>query len=757
MERPNIVAAGPITPIYDFKPLSALNHRGTFYRPVERDLTGHVFQRVHDGLHESFTHEEIQAMFDDKESPMEYRPGYYSLKGARAAARPQAYLGSLADDEQDRAVFQTAVCEIFLTHETKDKDFTRSDAKMKVNLYKVWDEYYNPEGKRANHLTQGKNSKKRKSKSDGGRYAIPHPRTFRNWLRKYESDANALNQVRNWGRNQKNTYYTAEETAMLQKYIMEYLANPDANQVDIHGLMKDEIDDRNEEIARKNEENRESGNAVEEVPELRTPSLRTFSQRIKELPPAFVTLARHGKAAAEREYAAARDGLQVIRPLQRGEMDEWRVDLQVLLVLAGVWQQMSAKERAKVKRMRLWMTAVIDTATRCLLGFRVHKQAPSVMTSIATLEMTTIDKTSIAKLYSCTSNWAFYGSLDELATDSASWYSSQPFRVTVNDLGATLLLPPAGAASARGTIERFFRTTAEHAFTYFSGLTKGSVEAKGDRDPEAEASVTFEEVAAILTRYFIDVYHNTPHDGLGGETPNNAWKRLSKHGITPPPSPAQRRHIFGINVQRLVGKHGIRFLGVYFQSPELQALRRRWKSGHLALARIDRQNLGSISVWTGEGWLSVPAVSDEFEGMSVWAWTAVCAELKAINQKEAKLSRQTVRKAKDEARKRAEILRMEGDLDNPVQTEAAYLEWEKKMDLKIRITAREDSVPEDFMTSGKLAADFYETIGIEVTASKTDWRDATEHTGEPDKVDEAETAVDASTPASSLRDDTFDR
>ncbi|OHV82637.1 DDE-type integrase/transposase/recombinase [Rhizobium sp. LCM 4573] len=738
MKHLEIQAAGPLTPVYKFKPFDALFYKDIFYRPVESDLQTHTLQRVDNGLCETFTHEEIADMFRDPEAPMEHRADYYSHKGSRAAARPRAYLGDLDEKQQEQSLFQTRVCEIFLRRECAEKGFTRSDKVMKKTLPEIWDEIADKGNKRRNYLTD-------KVKS------IPHPRTVRNWIRAYESDASALNQVKKWGRNQKNTYYTAEECAVLQKYIEFYLAHPDSSKAEVHALMAAEIEDINDGLRLTDQENSKPATSI---PELRTPSLKTFSQRISDLPPAYVALSRHGKAAAEREYAAARDGLKVFRPLQRGEMDEWRVDLEVLLVMAGVWQKLSKKQRAQVKRIRLWLTAIIDVATRCLLGFRVHRQAPSVMTAIATLEMTTVVKSSIAKLHGCTSPWEYCGTLEEVATDSASWYSSHPFRVTVNDLGATLLLPPAGAASARGTIERFFRTTAEHAFQYFSGLTGNSIEAKGDRDPEAEASVTFEDAAAILTRYFIDVYHNTPHEGLGGETPRNAWNRLAKHGITPPPSPEQRRHIFGINVQRVIGRGGIRFLGVYFQSVELQALRRRWRKDHLALVRVDRYNLGSISVWTGEGWMTVPAVDEEFEGMSVWAWTAICAELKAINAVEAKLSRSTVRRAKEDARKRAEILRMEADLDNPVPTETAYLEWEKKMDLKLRITARESSVPEDFMSTGQLAEEFYRTIGIDLPVGKTDWRDAAEHTGKPDVVENKSTPK-AST--NSLVDAGFDR
>ncbi len=79
--------------------------------------------------------------------------------------------------------------------------------------------------------------------------------------------------------------------------------------------------------------------------------------------------------------------------------------------------------------------------------------------------------------------------------------------------------------------------------------------------------------------------------------------------------------------------------------------------------------LGSISVWTGRGLDDCTLRStEEFEGMSVWAWTAICAELKAINANEAKLSRADRPQAKETPGSGPEVLRMEADLDNSRNT-----------------------------------------------------------------------------------------
>ena len=45
---------------------------------------------------------------------------------------------------------------------------------------------------------------------------------------------------------------------------------------------------------------------------------------------------------------------------------------------------------------------------------------------------------------------------------------------------------------------------------------------KGDYDSAAFANVVAEMLGRALVRYIVDVYHNTPHNGLGGQTPNDA-------------------------------------------------------------------------------------------------------------------------------------------------------------------------------------------------------------------------------------------
>ncbi len=97
--------------------------------------------------------------------------------------------------------------------------------------------------------------------------------------------------------------------------------------------------------------------------------------------------------------------------------------------------------------------------------------------------------------------------------------------------------PPAGLPALRGRIERFFKTAGMQALCPYTGRTFESIAAKGDYDPVARVSLTLPELCDVITRWVLDIYHNSPHIGLKGETPANCWKRLVKaYGIIPHPT-----------------------------------------------------------------------------------------------------------------------------------------------------------------------------------------------------------------------------
>ena len=149
----------------------------------------------------------------------------------------------------------------------------------------------------------------------------------------------------------------------------------------------------------------------------------------------------------------------------------------------------------------------------------------------------------------------------------------------------------------RAHVERSFNTTRTQLLPNFTGQTFANIQDKGDYDPKANASLFVDELARALVLYEVDVYHNSPHEGLLGETPRAAWQRLMLQGagfsrVTP--GAHRQRATFGIPLTRTLSKRGIRVMGLHYQSQALAAVLAR--DGNVPLAvRVDPEDLGWIS------------------------------------------------------------------------------------------------------------------------------------------------------------------
>lgn len=705
------------TPIYTFGPNDGGRIGDKEYSYVRRDENYQYWLRVGMKIPERFTHEQFAALLHDTRRPFEHVPNAFAETGSGFDEFGDMYVGNLEPKQQLEADFKTMVVEKFLTMEqnsrapdVKKKDrVTRSDKKMAIALETIRREIHR-------ELDGDKKWSLWFTKSERQGVSMPNPRTVRNWILDYEEDNNIINFVSKRGGSRLGNHFTAEESVILDSFVKQYASLDRPTMISLHRKMEKQIEETNERRAGQGD------------PELSVPSLRTFQNRVGKLNEAFVTFGRKGKDRASAEFRPVGSGMNITRALQRVEIDEWRVDWMTLLILMGVWEDVPRLLKRKVSRERVYITAVIDHASKALLGLRVHREAPSVMTVLSTLEMVCIDKSDIAARYGCVSPWEQCGGPETVAADSATWYANLGFRVTVTDLGAKAFLPPAGAASARGTVERFFRTSSGRALEFFSGRTFGSIAEKGDYDSEALACLPFDEIVACLTRFYVDVYQNTPHEGLHGETPRDAWSRLlQKDKLRPPPTARRRRHIFGVNCKRVLGRAGLRFLGIPYQSAELQTLLRTER--RKVLIRVDRYDLGQISVWTGEGWISVDAEGDDFKGMSVWTWRAACLELRKLNLGKAKLNRGVLRKATSDLESRADHLRMVAGIDRPIMTDEKFSAWEREMDQCVELVDTHGDVPGNFLEKSVFAEEFYSDLGISIVAptkEKTKKSDSTE-------------------------------
>ncbi|WP_331173599.1 Mu transposase C-terminal domain-containing protein [Rhodopseudomonas sp.] len=619
-----------VVPRFRLEPTDKVTINGVDYVPKSADDFGHVLRRLDNpDMCESFTHAQIDEL--RKEDGWAHCRGFFtSSKAQLRSARPETLLSDLPSKQLQRVLFRKTFCDEFLRMEA-DGLASRSDASMKEAIRSIV----------ANMVTS-ELSDGRCGSEDVNLKRPPSPRSLRRWIDAYAACAwEPIALSHNYGRSgNRLPRFGKEERDLMQEYADMYASR-------LQPSKKSLLTDLHGEIKKLNKQRQIAGERL-----LRLPSRAAFERVIESLDPFHVYAGRNSPEAARKKFFLVQNGLCVTRPLERIELDENMIPLQTLLTDAKLWHRLTPKQQAEVERRRLWVSTAIDTATRCCLAALIVEN-PSEASAIATLEMAVNDKSAYASAAGCVTPWDQCGTPECIANDAGAGYKSYGYRAAACDLGADLMFPTTGTPQMRGKQERFYRTIHTGFFSRLDGRTFENVVAKGNYDSEANSDLDASEIGQITVRYLVDVYHNTPHSGLAGETPRNAWLRLTKiFPVIPPPDKEVNRHIFGLTHEARIGNRGVRFLGLYYRSQELQRLRR--KTGMKpVLVRVDRTDLSRISVRpkpglniaSDQGWITVDCLTSGFEGVSVDHWMRTARIIRKNNAEMAKVSEAVVHQA----------------------------------------------------------------------------------------------------------------
>ncbi|UFM64677.1 Mu transposase C-terminal domain-containing protein [Paracoccus sp. MA] len=364
------------------------------------------------------------------------------------------------------------------------------------------------------------------------------------------------------------------------------------------------------------------------------PSYETVRRAIHRLDPYAVTLKREGAEAARKKFMPVGEGLLLSRPLERVEIDENTIDIISLAECAGLMELLTEEERKNLgldrSKARWFVTVAICATTRCILGMAFSRTAREEA-SLQVLQMILCDKGKWADATGSLGSWDMHGIPILIVTDNGAAFQSERFRIACADLGITAMRAPAGLPEVRARNERFFLSLNTGLHPRLPGNTFGSIRAKGNADPEARAALTFDDLAFCLVRWIVDIYHNTPHFGLGGETPLHCWRRLTAEwGVQPPPSREDRRVIFGERMPRKLSREGVTVLGMRYHSEALA----RWmtcKEERNVEVRWHPDDIGQVTVYVQGQRFQVGSVLPGFDGVSAREWLAATRELRAAD------------------------------------------------------------------------------------------------------------------------------
>ncbi|MDP3256713.1 hypothetical protein [Bosea sp. (in: a-proteobacteria)] len=607
------------------------------YKRRRRLANGYALERVDDpDTVETFSDYDLHVASRGPDYRFDLN-AFAESKAHADASSTEGLLSWLPDAQQETALWRADVCREVMKRKAA-RTLSLTDVSLKQNLPGIVDELYKDEKRRsAKRNAEGEAIKPKAGDHIPGRRQEPSPRTLRKWLRWFREagdQAIALRHRYYRSGNRETQRLAREERQMLHDFSLKYMSETRPTKRDIHRLMKAHI----------LEEVNPQRVAAGQKP-LRVPSYERLAAEINSFPEFDTHACRYGLDAAKKHFAMVQNGVDVERPLQRVEIDEWRINLQALCADLGILDKLSDKLKSEIATARPWLCAALDAATRVCVGFKIAL-TPSADLALDVLEMIVTPKAPYAIAAGARSRDEFCGSPERIVHDQGAAFLSLKFRRAIIDLGADADAPPAGIPSLRGRIERFFKTASMQALAPFTGRTFESAADKGDYKPEARASLTLQELCDVITCWVLDRYHHSQHSGLQGETPANCWKRLVKQfQVIPHPDSLKRRAVFGLKHTHRLTSKGVRAFGLYFNCEDLQAYRRRLGDVMVEM-RLHHLDLGYVSVRRADGgWLSVPNTRPGFDNVPLEIWQAAAADLRRRFKAEAMVADNIVAKA----------------------------------------------------------------------------------------------------------------
>jgi putative transposase len=619
-------APSVVTPSFAFGPHDKVTINGIAYRLIDRREDGYVFVRLDAlGVAESFSRSEMSHLVTLGHVKQE-RDALLPANAKERLALPSELLSLLPAEQHRRAKLREAAVIAFLEME-RSGDANRTDVSIE----------------RARNAITGRASvilagacQYSDHRAPSGELTAPKfsTRTLRRWLSAYENLGLAGLYDAAANRGNRDRRLCTEALTILSRCAQGYLTRQEPMKATIYDNVRVAFRDENE---RRRAEGRS---------DLVRPSKETVRKAILALDPYQCDLARKGKEYARRKHAPVGMGIDVTRPLQRVEMDTWKVDLMTLMASSGL--SLSDEERQSLGliggKKRWHLTVAICAATRCILAMRLSR-TPTAASTVRTMDMIVQDKGIWSDAVGSLSSWHMFGLPELIVTDCGSEYVSFDARVAARDLGVALEHAPAGHPEMRARIERLFKTFAVNLLPRLTGRTFSNIIERGDYDSKARAALTADDLCAALIRWVVDIYHRQPHDGLDGESPARCWERLTEqYGVAASPDTDRRRIAFGTRMTRTLSKGGVSILGVRYQVEEY-ARKAVGKVGKPVNLRWHHDDIGAIAVELDGEWIEVPAVMRGCKGVSAQTWTAARRALAARYKQEAAFDEDVVLKA----------------------------------------------------------------------------------------------------------------
>lgn len=237
------------------------------------------------------------------------------------------------------------------------------------------------------------------------------------------------------------------------------------------------------------------------------------------------------------------------------------------------------------------LTTVIDTYSRCIVGFNLGFDAPSSKVVALALRHAILPKKygSEYKLYV---DWSTCGTPEHLFTDGGKDFRSKHLQQIGVQLGFTCHLRD--RPSEGGIVERPFGTFNTEFFSTLPGYTGSNVQERPE-EAEKEACLTLRELEQLFVAYLVNRYNQGLDARMGNQTRMDRWEA----GLLKQPIEIPERQLdicLMKQTRRTIYRGGyLQFENLTYQNDDLAA-----HAGETVVLRYDPRDITTVLVYRQE-------------------------------------------------------------------------------------------------------------------------------------------------------------
>ena len=254
------------------------------------------------------------------------------------------------------------------------------------------------------------------------------------------------------------------------------------------------------------------------------PCRETFRKYFKALPPELLLQARLSKKEYKKHMRNASKKIYTERPLERVEAD-------------GVFLEIGLKDETDKYLGPVTLIFLIDVHTRCILGYSMNIGRGESSSSVIHAIRHALCRKPAGSFHTQNDNsWFCYGVIERLVVDGGSAFGSiQTQSFVANANGSTVIETLESYAPwLKPFIERFNKTLRVKCASLLPGYVgRLSNQKILEHSIKAQATLTIYEFKQFVEMWIVDDYHHTPHSGLNGSTPCEAWHESYQNGWFP--------------------------------------------------------------------------------------------------------------------------------------------------------------------------------------------------------------------------------